>query len=720
MRPPIFPRSGVLVLGPNSIQSLVPSTVISQLESLLESHRLEDAYNLADQRRKKLEESLEFDEDEVQELRYVYQRIGFQCFTETLFEDAGKHLFNGEVDPRLLISYYPELRGSLFSEDDAMDVFAGVAEHMPMDGSVDDIIVSNLVRNYSPHLAPNTLTAPPTAELRKILGMAAKEMLLVFLKKSRTRRSVAKGKGAGSSGDPVDILYSAILTATILQAIDTVLVKLYAEFEKTKELYALLQEPNDVSVPEVEPVLQSMGQYNALCVLYKLRGDDLKVIDVFARLIDGEWTDDDIKDPASQMFNLLTEKRDRMLTQRWGVWLTKRDPERGLKLLMPRDTGKRRERPEEDIALLEQIQEANPAAGSQYLEYLVLQRRSTSRELHIRLAMSCLDQVLSFLKDDAVSKLWRAKASSYASSRNESSFLSYFASTTPDSEHKRARLKMIFLLAGSSLYDPEPIRQRLLEREKILKLELAIIDGKQAKHRSALQILVNDLSDSTSAETYCTLGGDIVPPKVAQTIADDCGLQDWVTVLFGLPPPTKGVNGKAAGPAAMTRLKTVNEDLKKELLKILLEVYMDVEQSDRAAQLLNAQAMNLDVLDVISLVPSKWPVNMMTSFLSRSFRRTLHIQQEGKIIKNISAGQNLEVKDRTWDVLREEGAIIEEEAEEDDDDDTEEEGGPQSFDEKVVLAEQVALHLVPALDEGVAKAAQDGSREHGMGVDDLR
>ena len=65
MTRPTFPRSSVLVLGSNSIQSLVPSTLVSQLESLLESHRLEDAFNLADQRRKKLEESITVDEDEV-------------------------------------------------------------------------------------------------------------------------------------------------------------------------------------------------------------------------------------------------------------------------------------------------------------------------------------------------------------------------------------------------------------------------------------------------------------------------------------------------------------------------------------------------------------------------------------------------------------------------------------------------------------------------------
>lgn len=65
MTRPTFPRSSVLVIGHDSIQSLVPSTLVSQLESLLEGHRLEDAFNLADQRRKKLQESITIDEDEV-------------------------------------------------------------------------------------------------------------------------------------------------------------------------------------------------------------------------------------------------------------------------------------------------------------------------------------------------------------------------------------------------------------------------------------------------------------------------------------------------------------------------------------------------------------------------------------------------------------------------------------------------------------------------------
>jgi hypothetical protein len=45
----------VLVLGPDSIQSLLPS---HQAEALLESHRIEDTILLADQQRKKVQGKL--------------------------------------------------------------------------------------------------------------------------------------------------------------------------------------------------------------------------------------------------------------------------------------------------------------------------------------------------------------------------------------------------------------------------------------------------------------------------------------------------------------------------------------------------------------------------------------------------------------------------------------------------------------------------------------
>ncbi|KZP18157.1 hypothetical protein FIBSPDRAFT_933616 [Athelia psychrophila] len=718
-----FPRSSIVVLGPNSVEALLPSTLLSQAESLLDAHRIPDAVGLVDQQRKKIEAKLEVDDDEADELRYVYQRLGFQCLGETLFEEAGNHLFAGDLDPRALVSYYPELCGSLFSATDELDIFSGVVDHMPHEPSVYDIIVANIVRNYSPHMSPNTREAPITAELRKVLGIAAREMLEKYLRRWRRKRVVDGGPGGG-----------------IDEVVDTVLAKLFCEDEKTNDLYTLIREPNHIKLPELEPTLIRTGQYSALCTLCKERGEDTKLLNAWSKLVDGEWSDTDIKDPLSDIITFVTEKRDKKLTQQWGIWLTKRDPVRAMKLLTSRDTSKRRDKPEDDLAMLQQVREADPAAGAQYLEHLVLQKRSQNPDLHAQLALSCIDQLLACLSEEGTSKLWRAKASSYSSTRADnrittSSFLSYFSNTTPDSEHKRVRLKTLLFLQGSALYDPTTALSRLKTsgQEKVLGLELAVLYGKAhlkycehklADHPAALSILVHDLRDATSAEAYCTLGGEVIPARVAQTIGEKCGLEVWAAALF--PIPTKGA------PMAITRQKTVDEGVKKGLLKVLLEVYMkdeyasisiyqgrlypdvcDPRESERTTQLLNAQAMNLDVADVLPLVPPDWSLSVMSTFLTRSFRRTLHAQHEGQIVKAISSGQNLQVADDAWMDLREQGAMIEE----GDGDDAD---GDGNFDEKDAMLEKVGLHL-SELGEDVRVAdvvhvpgvSEDGLSDHG-------
>jgi hypothetical protein len=85
---------------------------------------------------------------QVDELGYVYQKIGFQCLLETRFEDAGFCLFQGDLDPRILISYFPDVRGTLLDEDPTLEVFSGIAECMPPYDSIDDISTSPLPLPY--------------------------------------------------------------------------------------------------------------------------------------------------------------------------------------------------------------------------------------------------------------------------------------------------------------------------------------------------------------------------------------------------------------------------------------------------------------------------------------------------------------------------------------------------------------------------------------------
>ena len=149
------------------------------------------------------------------------------------------------------------------------------------------------------------------------------------------------------------------------------------------------------------------------------------------------------------MFALLTARRNRALTQQWGVWLAGKDAERALKvsqyallffgalrapgiisqLLTSHGSAKRGQKAEDEAATLQQIRAVNPEAGIRFLEHLVLQKRRTvglslevsysgatvtdthfqDPALHTSLALTYIEEVLSFLADDATSKLWRAK-----------------------------------------------------------------------------------------------------------------------------------------------------------------------------------------------------------------------------------------------------------------------------------------------------------------------
>ncbi|VDB91306.1 unnamed protein product [Peniophora sp. CBMAI 1063] len=652
---PSYPRSSLLVLAFNSVQALLPTTLIDKAEAYLDVHRIDDAVALADEQRKKLQAQLTVDSGEADALRYVHLRIGFKCLLETRFEDAGYHLFEGGLDPRLLISYYPDLRGSLLSEEDDVELFEGVADNVVPFDSVDDIISADLVRNYSPFLAPNTRSAPPTAELRRILTTAAYEMLESFLRKWRRVR------GDGSVHE----------TRVI---VDTVLAKIFALNEKTTDLYALLGEQPDLILPELESVFISSGQYNALCSMYQARGLDEKLLNAWARIAEGEWTDPEIPDPLSNMLTLLTVRRNRALTQQWGVWLAAKDPERALKLLTSQGANRgRKASVDADLATLAQIRAANPRAAVQFLEHLVLQKRSSDPNLHTELAQSCISQVLDALSDEPTAKLWRAKAASYAShAQSNTPFLAYFASTTPDSPTKRARLRAALFLQSSSFYDALAIRERLLPHAQALPLEMSIVEGKLGMDHEALTRLAHTLRDSSSAEAYCTAGRRSLPPKIARMLAERESLAAWTLGTADAVPADYGRDAP-------------------KLLRMLLDVYIESGKEDAAAALMNSQAATFDVSDVLSRVPDAWPLPSVATFFSRALRRSLHEKHEALIVKGIAMGQNLAIADETHLILREQGYLVEEAI--DDDDGDNEKALPPPPDTEEVLDEKAGIDI---------------------------
>lgn len=99
--------------------------------------------------------------------------------------------------------------------------------------------------------------------------MAAQDMLESFLRKTRRKHQVD----------------ATTQSPEIAVVVDTVLAILFARTEKTSELYALLQEDNRVVVSEIEQVLKTTGQYNALCILYQQHHEDTKLLETWAKSV---------------------------------------------------------------------------------------------------------------------------------------------------------------------------------------------------------------------------------------------------------------------------------------------------------------------------------------------------------------------------------------------------------------------------------------------------
>ena len=118
------------------------------------------------------------------------------------------------------------------------------------------------------------------------------------------------------------------------QVVDTVLAKLHVSLGKLPELHALIDQPNSLDISEIEPELVKSRNISVLCKLYQKSRDDAKLLDIWSRLVDGKLRDPQVQDPLSRIFDLLAERKDRGLIQKWTSWLVKQDPDRALKVCL--------------------------------------------------------------------------------------------------------------------------------------------------------------------------------------------------------------------------------------------------------------------------------------------------------------------------------------------------------------------------------------------------
>ncbi|SCV74998.1 BQ2448_8027 [Microbotryum intermedium] len=616
------------IVGKNSLYALTPLTLVVQADALMDKGRVDDALALADQ----LEKGSKGGWIQNPELAYVYLRAAFLSLALTHFQDAFKLFLRAGSDPRLVIRLFPDLRSPLVGPSDHLLVCRGVLKEVQEGKSVDEYIMANLEKNYAPHLKPDIKTAPPTMELRAMLGMTARDCLLSYLQTWRTTRR------EGSHRDGVDDSRKVDIT------VDTTLGRLYAEEGRRDDLMALLEGKNDCVVQELEKTLLDKGSYDTWATILLKRGETSRALEVWTKVLDGTYEDEQYAGGAQRFFDLLWEAEDKKLIDRFGVPLIKQDRELGLRLFLD---------PKQPFQfdtkqLLERIRRVDSEAADLYLEAAVLQDKDTDGRLQADLVTRYIDHLGELLSDSSILAHSREQTTAYTAIKDRPTFLDFLCSRVDgEASHAafdRVRLKAILFLSTSKNYDLAAIKTKLESGPRAsLLFERAIVYGHLGLDRQALSLLIHSLGDLVSADLYARQNGGVLDSQdVKKTIQG---------LALPAPPSSSSGTSKRRGTEAEVKRR------ERDLMRLVVDLCLTSEQgstarmeASRIADLVQAQGMHLDPLSVLERLPCDWPLSMTTTFWARSFRRSLVAQHEAMLLKAIAANENSDIIERVGDL----------------------------------------------------------------------
>ncbi|CAG8490970.1 5112_t:CDS:10 [Ambispora leptoticha] len=617
----------IIIAARDSILALAPSPLILQVDSLLDANRIEEGLAHADQAMTRLADNVHRERMQ-HELDYIYQKSGFMFISLTLFDLACDYLDRGHTDPRVVIGLFPDLK-HLVNEDFSLHVYAGVKSVLDKLGSIDDVVFQSLIKNYEPHIKPDIQSSPATQGLRKQLLTHANEMLQKYLAQDRQKRK--------SSKSPLD--------RNILKSVDNALVRLYATSDSRKPLISLLQDENECTLEDCEFVLKNHGKYYALSLLYKNKKQYAKTLKIWQQMIEDGKPDPDFENGLKQMTELLTQIDDSDLVWEYASWVISKDQVLGAQIFIRPNS--RKPHIVEPKKVIEALGSVGYEGLTNYLEYLILRRKSEEESHHTKLLLLYIEAILRELeKEEDKAKLVKLTKEFQSINKNFSiTYISFLSNRPPDDRISHARLKAIMFMQQSTRYEDKVVLEKLLESKQDLYPELAIVYGKLNEHEKSLHILVDQLKDYRGAETFCLYAGRMI------------GMNEKTSVLLS--------------PAALKRQTQDNQriledksliGLRRALFLKLLKVYLEMKNGDHSVDqiiiLLNKHAGYMNIVEVLGLLPEVWSIEMLSDFLIRSLRQSYHDYRESQILKGLTRGENMMVNSELYKAYEEIGPIV--------------------------------------------------------------
>uniref|UniRef100_A0A1W7RBP8 Vam6/Vps39-like protein-like protein n=1 Tax=Agkistrodon contortrix contortrix TaxID=8713 RepID=A0A1W7RBP8_AGKCO len=440
---PRFITSGgpniVYVASNHFVWRLIPVSIATQIQQLLQDKQFELALQLADMKD-------DSDNEKQQQIHHIKNLYAFNLFCQKRFDESMQVFAKLGTDPTHVIGLYPEL--------------------LPSD--------------YKKQLQyPNAVPSLSAAELEK-----AHLALIDYLthKRSQLVKKLYDSDHQSTTSPLMEGTPTIKSKKKLIQIIDTTLLKCFLHTNVALVAPLLRLENNHCHIEESEHVLKKAHKYSELIILYEKKGLHEKALQV---LVDqSKKANSPLKGherTVQYLQHLGTENLNLIFS--YSVWVLRDFPEDGLKIFtedLPEVESLPRKR------ILNFLLENFKNLAIPYLEHVIDIWTESGAEFH-----NCLIQLYC----EKVQALMKEYLTSFPPDETP------VPAGEEDGELGEYRKKLLCFLESSSYYNAEQLISDF-PFDGLLE-ERALLLGRMGNHEQALFIYVHILKDTKIAETYC-------------------------------------------------------------------------------------------------------------------------------------------------------------------------------------------------------------------------
>ncbi|XP_041710314.1 transforming growth factor-beta receptor-associated protein 1 [Coregonus clupeaformis] len=269
---------------------------------------------------------------------------GFIKFYQESFSEAKELFIKGELDPREIISLYPEME--------------------PLSETFQSQLVK--VNNAKELLALRQEDRTTFQQYLDFLGD--------FLKVVRGTE-----QGVGCSED-----------------IDNAQLRIYTEQGDREDLDELVSSPNSCSIDKCVPLLELHKRFFTLGLLYQSHGHHIKAIQTWVKITDGQHEDSSCSNVYEHIVRTLSRLKQRDVVWTFADWALQRNQEVGIQIFTKRHPEDQDTFAQEDVLT---FLKKYSLALVLFLEFLVYDLKSEEEKHHTLLATAYVTQILRALQE---------------------------------------------------------------------------------------------------------------------------------------------------------------------------------------------------------------------------------------------------------------------------------------------------------------------------------